>query len=144
MEFCLIKETPLGYGHWWTKNYIHCVIFILSCVSQQFFLWQLMIVSPTWSHKGVKILWAWIHPSNHACRHAQDNTLRHSLIHSFTPPRPDKSCGIADLSPGEIQSKSYFSESVMFAICEDVTLIRVDIAWGAQGRVGVCVNMWVC
>ncbi len=32
----------------------------------------------------------------------------------------------------------------MFTICEDVTLIRVDIAQGTQGRVDVYVNMCVC
>ena len=46
------------------------------------------------------------------------------------------------------ESKLYFLESVLLTICEDVTLIRVDIAQGAQGRVDVymdvCLWAWLC
>ncbi len=58
-----------------------------------------------------------------------------------------KPCSIADLPlEWKKSKKSYFSESVMITICEDVTLIRVDIAQGAEGRGDVYMNVcwWVC
>lgn len=72
-----------------------------------------------------------IHPRTHAHTYRGTHPLRNKTLKRRRSPT------------GRETSPNNISQSVMTTICEGITLIRVDVAQGIQGRVDVYMNICV-